>query len=107
MDRMPSALDNTELLNMINSKDDKAIAAQSFFSQSSTYWGCIGVVLFARKMLSLCRNFLSYVAPKHQALFKTVFCVIFLNLSMSTGLDFVYLAVLAIAIHIINRKIYI
>lgn len=107
MDQLPSILNKTELWSMLKSKDDKSIAAQSFFSQSSTYWGCIGVILFARYLFSLCSDFLKYVNPKHKALFKTVFCVIFLNLSISTGLDFVYLAVLSIAIHIINQKIYI
>ena len=104
-EKLSSNLDTSEIMYMIHSRNDKSLAAQSFFAQSSTYWGCIGVVLFVRQLLRLFRNFLSSVNPKHKALFKTAFCVILVNLSIAMGLEFIYLAVFAIAIHITKLKI--
>lgn len=100
MENLPSFFDTSELEYMIHSKDDSAIASQAFFSQSSTYWGCIGVCLFLSKLLGVFKKFLLCLDNGgSKALFKTICCVLMLNMSFTTGLDFVYLSVLAIMIN--------
>lgn len=102
----PSDYDMSELYAYINNTDSNGgFSAKSFFSQGATFWGCIGTYFLVKKLLKVFRDFLRTFNPAHIALFKTAFCIMLINMTLTTGLSFIYLAVIAIVIHLTKYRI--
>lgn len=95
IDYLPNNFDTTELLNYINAKDNSGLAAKSFFSQSTLYWGIIGSVMLFKRMRLLLKNFMAVSGNEERVVVKVLFIAVLIHLFISTNLDFVFISVFA------------
>ena len=95
---LPNYFNVSELMAIINAKDDSGLAAQSFFSQSSIYWGAVGSVLLLKKIKDLFANFTNKHTKEKVVVIKVLYWAIMIHLFISTGLDFVFLTVFSFLI---------
>jgi len=88
---VPSDYNIDELLNIIMSDTDAGVSAQSFFSQSSTYWGLVGSVLFFKYIKKVYSNCLIYCDFRQRLLYKVLFFIVVLHLLTTSNMEFIFL----------------
>ena len=89
--KIPSNFNIGELLDIIMNDTDAGVSAQSFFSQSSTYWGIFGSVLFFIYIKKVYSNCLLYCGFEQRLLYKILFFIIVLHLLTTSGMEFIFL----------------
>lgn len=88
IDEFGGGLNIEEVMGLINGKTDHALAAQSFFAQSSSYWGIMGSCYFMMKLRKVYKNSIRLRDGIESMFIKTCFVCVIINMLFTSGFDF-------------------
>lgn len=98
-------MNTSEIVYYITADSNEGVAAKSFLSQSSMYWGIIGTFYFIKKYLGLSRSAVENNKLYQVYLFYALSLTLLVQLLFSSDIEYSVCAYISIMIYLKNRKI--